>query len=157
MNAGESAPTTREKSLQIPRVAEGRRLAPDAVIQPGGPLMFSVTDRVKSFGYALRGLGFVLRSQHNAWIHLGLTVAVIAAGYALQLQPDEWRWIVLAIALVWVAEIVNTAFEHLCDVVQPEFHVSVKAAKDVAASAVLVASIAAAIIGVMVFWPYARF
>jgi diacylglycerol kinase (ATP) len=116
--------------------------------------MFSLTDRVKSFGYALRGLGFMLRSQHNAWINLGATVIVLGAGMAAQLQAADWRWIVLAVALVWVAEIVNTAFEHLCDVVQPEFHVSVKAAKDVAAGAVLVASIAAVIIGVMVFWPY---
>jgi diacylglycerol kinase len=119
--------------------------------------MFSVSDRVKSFGHALRGLGFMLRSQQNAWIHLGVTFVVIAAGFGLRLGQEEWRWIVLAIALVWVAEIVNTAFEHLCDVVQPEFHVSVKAAKDVAAGAVLVASTAAAIIGVLVFWPYVRF
>ena len=116
--------------------------------------MFSVTERVKSFGYALRGLGFVLKSQHNAWIHLGVTLAVTAAGALLQLPAEEWRWVVLAIALVWVAEIVNTAFEHLCDVVQPEFHVSVKAAKDVAAAAVLVAAVAAAVIGAIVFAPF---
>ncbi len=53
-----------------------------------------------------------------------------------------------------MSELVNTAFEHLCDVVQPELHASVKAAKDVAAGAVLVASIGAAVIGVLVFWPY---
>lgn len=116
--------------------------------------MFSVAGRVKSFGYALRGLGFMLKSQHNAWIHLGVTIGVIVTGFVLQILAEDWRWIVLAIALVWVAEIVNTAFEHLCNVVQPEFHVSVKTAKDVAAGAVLVAAIAAAIIGVMVFWPY---
>lgn len=117
--------------------------------------MFSMSDRVKSFGYALRGLGFVLRTQHNAWIHLAVAVVVAVAGVALKLSAADWRWIVLAIALVWIAEIVNTAFEHLCDVVQPEFHVSVKAAKDVAAGAVLIAAIAAAIIGAMVFAPYA--
>jgi len=117
--------------------------------------MLNPNDRMKSFGYALNGLGFVLRTQHNAWIHVGLTVVVLAAGIALGLSAADWRWIVGAIALVWVAEIVNTAFEHLCDVVQPEFHVSVKAAKDVAAGAVLVASTASAIIGIMVFWPYA--
>ena len=61
---------------------------------------------------------------------------------------------ILAIALVWVAEIVNTAFEHLCDVVQPDLHVSVKSAKDVAAGAVLVAAMAAAVIGGLVFLPY---
>lgn len=119
--------------------------------------MFSLSDRVKSFGYALRGLGFMLRTQHNAWIHLAATVVVVAAGIALRITAEDWRWMVLAIALVWVAEIVNTAFEHLCDVVQPEFHVSVKTAKDVAAGAVLVAALGAAIIGVMVFWPYVRF
>lgn len=119
--------------------------------------MFSFPDRVKSFGYALSGLGFMLRSQHNAWIHLVATAAVVAAGLALQISAQDWRWIVVAIAMVWVAEIVNTAFEHLCNVVQPEFHVSVKTAKDVAAGAVLIAAIGAAIIGVMVFWPYVRF
>jgi diacylglycerol kinase (ATP) len=120
--------------------------------QPQGP--FSIGSRIRSFGYALRGLGFMLRTQHNAWIHLAATGLVVAAGIYLNLAAQDWRWIVLAIVLVWVAEIVNTAFEHLCDVVQPEFHVSVRAAKDVAAGAVLVAATGAAIIGVMVFWPY---
>ncbi len=113
--------------------------------------MFSFAECVKDFGYAHSGLGFMLRTQHNAWIHLAMTAAVIAAGLWTQITAQDWRWIVLAIALVWVAEIVNTAFEHLCDVVQPEFHISVKTAKDVAAGAVLVAAIGAAIIGVMVF------
>lgn len=119
--------------------------------------MFSLRERVGSFGYALRGLGFMLRTQHNAWIHLAATAVVVASGLALRIAAADWRCIVPAIALVWVAEIVNTAFEHLCDVVQPEFHVSVKTAKDVAGGAVLVAAIAAAIIGAMVFWPYVRF
>jgi diacylglycerol kinase (ATP) len=118
---------------------------------------FSIASRIRSFGHALRGLGFMLRTQHNAWIHLAATAIVVAAGVGLRITPEDWRWIILAIALVWAAEIVNTAFEHLCDVVQPEFHVSVRAAKDVAAGAVLVAAVAAAIIGVLVFWPYLRF
>jgi diacylglycerol kinase (ATP) len=116
--------------------------------------MFSFADRVKSFGYALNGLGFMLRTQHNAWIHFVATAAVVGAGVWLQIAAEDWRWIVLAIALVWVAELVNTAFEHLCNVVQPEFHVSVKTAKDIAAGAVLVAAIASAIIGFLVFLPY---
>ncbi len=118
--------------------------------------MFSISDRVKSFGYALRGLDFMLRTQHNAWIHLAATAAVTLAGIVLRISAEDWRWIVLAIGLVWVAEIVNTAFEHLCDVVQPEFHISVKTAKDVAAGAVLIAAIAAAVVGVLVLWPYVR-
>ena len=116
--------------------------------------MFSLGARIKSFGYAFRGLGFMLKTQHNAWIHLAATALVIAGGVWAQLSFYDWRWIVLAIGMVWVAEIVNTAFEHLCDVVQPEFHVSVKAAKDVAAGAVLVAAFAAVLIGLLVFLPY---
>ena len=119
--------------------------------------MFSLAGRVRSFGFALRGVGFVLRTQHNSWIHLAATVIVVAAGAAFQIAAEDWRWVVLAIALVWVAEILNTAVEHVCNVVQPEFHASVKTAKDVAAGAVLVAAIAAAIIGVLVFWPHLRF
>jgi diacylglycerol kinase (ATP) len=116
--------------------------------------VFSISARLKSLGYALSGLGFMLRTQHNAWIHLVATALVVAVGLWLRIAPHDWRWIVLAIALVWVAEIVNTAFEHLCNVVQPEFHVSVKVAKDVAAGAVLVAAVAAAVIGLLVFLPY---
>ena len=116
--------------------------------------VFSISARLRSFGHALSGLGLMLRTQHNAWIHLAATVLVVALGFWLEIAPHDWRWIVLAIALVWVAEIVNTAFEHLCNVVQPDFHVSVKAAKDVAAGAVLVAAMAAAVIGGLVFLPY---
>ena len=119
--------------------------------------MFSLADRVKSFRFALRGLGFMLRTQHNAWIHLAATVVAIVAGAALQIAAEDWRWVVLAVALVWATEALNTAVEHVCNVVQPELHASVKAAKDVAAGAVLVAAVGAAIIGVMVFWPYVRF
>lgn len=118
--------------------------------------MFSISARLKSFGYALSGLGYMLRTQHNAWIHLVATAGVIGLGFWHGIGANDWRWIVLAITLVWVAEIVNTAFEHLCDAVQPEFHISVKTAKDVAAGAVLVASVAAAIIGTLVFLPYLR-
>ena len=116
--------------------------------------MFSISARLRSFGYALNGLGYMLRTQHNAWIHLAATASAVGLGLWVAIDADDWRWITLAIALVWVAEIVNTAFEHLCDVVQPEFHISVKTAKDVAAGAVLVAAVAAAIIGTLVFLPY---
>ncbi len=75
-------------------------------------------------------------------------------GVLWRVSADDWRWLVVAITLVLVAELLNTAFEHLCDVVQPELHASVKAAKDVAAGAVLVASIGAAVIGALIFWPY---
>ena len=110
--------------------------------------------RIRSFGYALRGLAFALATQMNFRIHLVAAMAVVGLGIFWGVSGDDWRWLVVAIALVLAAELMNTAFEHLCNVVQPELHASVKAAKDVAAGAVLVTAIAAAIIGGLVFWPY---
>jgi diacylglycerol kinase (ATP) len=66
----------------------------------------------------------------------------------------DWRWLALAIVLVWFAEAMNTAFEHLCDVVSPEFHASVKTSKDIAAGAVLICATGAATLGVSIFLPY---
>ncbi len=117
-------------------------------------MRFSIAARLKSFTYAFAGLAFMLRTQHNAWLHLLASVVVIAAGFALKVSANDWRWLIAAIALVWLAEAMNTAFEHLCDVVSPEFHPSVKRAKDIAAAAVLVCAIAAALIGAMTFAPY---
>lgn len=115
---------------------------------------FSIADRLKSFTFAFAGIGAMLRTQHNAWLHLVSTVAVVAAGIWFWIDRAEWVWLILAIVAVWVAEALNTAFEFLCDVASPEFHPLVKHAKDVAAAAVLIASIGATIIGLMVFVPY---
>ena len=117
-------------------------------------MRFSVLARLKSFTYAFAGFAFMLRTQHNAWLHLLATFAVVALGFVLGVSADAWRWLILAIVLVWLAETVNTAFEHLCDVVQPEFHASVQRAKDIAAAAVLVCAIASAFIGAITFAPY---
>src|SRR6266702_1046431 len=98
---------------------------------------FSVIARIKSFRYALAGLWLMLRTQHNAWAHLAASLLVCAAASILQVSAADWRWLITAMALVWVAEALNTAFEHLCDVVSPEFHHPVQRSKDVAAGAVL--------------------
>jgi diacylglycerol kinase (ATP) len=115
---------------------------------------FSIGARFKSVRYALAGIGFMIRSQHNAWLHLLATMLVCAAGFALHVGASDWRWLVAAIMMVWVAEAVNTAFEHLCDVVSPEFHVSVQRSKDVAAGAVLICAIGAVLLGALTLLPY---
>jgi len=113
--------------------------------------VFTIQGRMKSFGYAFEGLWSMLRSQHNAWVHFFATIVVVVLGVSLQVSTVEWCLLVLAMAGVWSAEALNTAFEFLCDVVQPEFHPLVKKAKDVAAAAVLLASFGAAVVGAMVF------
>ena len=117
-------------------------------------MRFSVTARLKSFSHAIAGLVVMLRTQHNAWVHLVAAALVVVLGLVLRVSAGDWRWLVAAIALVWAAEATNTAFEHLCDVVSPGFHESVRRSKDIAAAAVLVCAIAALLLGVLTFWPY---
>ena len=115
---------------------------------------FSVIARIRSFRHALAGLWLMLSTQHNAWVHLAATLLVCGAGLALKVSATDWRWLVVAIALVWTAEALNTAFEHLCDVVSPDFRHAVQKSKDIAAGAVLLSAIAAASIGALTLWPY---
>ncbi|MBW8882805.1 MAG: diacylglycerol kinase family protein [Asticcacaulis sp.] len=115
---------------------------------------FSILSRLRSFGYAFEGLFFMLRTQHNAWLHLLATVAVILAASFLNVEARDWRWLIVAMAMVWVAEAFNTAVEYVCDVVSPQFSEAVKRAKDIAAGAVLICAIAAAAIGIITLWPY---
>jgi diacylglycerol kinase (ATP) len=117
---------------------------------------FSLAARWRSVEHAVRGIGVMLGSQHNAWIHAAATIAAIAAGFALHIDAGEWLAIVLAIMAVWTAEALNTAFEALCDVASPEFHPLVKRAKDVAAGAVLISAIGAVVVAALVFGPKLR-
>lgn len=113
-----------------------------------------LTGRARSFGHAFRGLAILLRSQHNARIHAGATILVVAAGVLFRISPAEWALIVLAMVCVWAAEALNTAIEFLVDLASPEPHPLAGKAKDVAAGAVLLAAIGSVIVGVLVFGPY---
>ena len=115
---------------------------------------FQFTGRIRSFKYAIVGLSRMIRCQHNAWIHAAATIITIAMGVFFQLSRSECCWVVLAIAIVWTAEALNTAFEFLADAASPNFHPVVRDAKDVAAGAVLITAIAAGIIGGIAFWPH---
>ena len=114
---------------------------------------FSMAARFKSITYALTGIATMLCTQHNAWIHLAATGAVVLLAFAFALSAMEWMALILAIVIVWSAEALNTAFERLCDVASPEFHPLVKQAKDVAAAAVLIAATGAAAVGLLIFGP----
>jgi diacylglycerol kinase (ATP) len=115
---------------------------------------FTLKARVKSFGYAFEGIALMLKTQHNAWLHLTASLWVVGLAWWYGMSAADWRWLLVAMAMVWVAETVNTAVEFLCDVVSPEYALAVKGAKDIAAGAVLIAAATAAVIGVLTFWPY---
>ncbi len=117
---------------------------------------FRISERVRSFRFALAGLWTLFKTEHNARIHAAATLADIAAGFFFNVTGVEWCLLVFAIASVWVAEAFNTAIEFLADAVSPDVHPLIKQAKDVAAAAVLIAAIAAAVVGAIVFWPYVK-
>lgn len=92
-----------------------------------------------------------MRSEHNAWIHLVATLAVVVAGFALGLTRIEWLAVLLAVGLVWTAEALNTAIEALGDAVSKEPHPEIGRAKDLAAAGVLFAAMTAIGVAVLVF------
>lgn len=92
-------------------------------------------------------------SENNARIHLLASIVVISTGIYVELSAQEWLWIALAIALVWILEAINTAIEALVDLASPDFHPLAGKAKDIAAAAVLIASIFAVIVGIIIFFP----
>jgi diacylglycerol kinase len=107
-----------------------------------------------SFGYALRGIGCLLRTQANARIHLAATIVVVAGGFLLGVSRPEWCALIAAIGLVWTAEGLNTAIEAVVDLASPERDPLAERAKDTAAGAVLLAALAASAIGAIVFIPH---
>ncbi len=115
---------------------------------------FSIRARLNSFRHAFVGVATLLREQHNARIHLLATVAVLVLASWLQVSRLEWLALLLAIALVWVAEALNTALEYLCDAAVPEAHDLIAKAKDVAAAGVLISAAVAVVMGALVFLPY---
>ena len=109
--------------------------------------------RLRSFLCALRGIREVLSTELHARIHAVATVVAGIVGWWLDLSLGEWALLVLAVALVWTAEAVNTSIERVVDLVSPDEHPLAGKAKDIAAGAVLIASIGAAAIGAIVFLP----
>jgi diacylglycerol kinase len=115
---------------------------------------FSVAARVRSFGYAFKGLATLVREQHNARIHLLATLVVGGAAVYLQVSRLDWLILLLTVVLVWLAEAINTALEYLADATVPEQHPLVGKAKDVAAAGVLLCAAVAVVVAGLVFIPY---
>jgi diacylglycerol kinase len=95
----------------------------------------------------------MLRTQRNAWIHATASTAVFALGLWLGLGRLEWAIILVTVALVWMAEFINTALEAVVDLASPDLHPLAKVGKDVAAAAVLVGAATAVVVGLLVLGP----
>lgn len=112
-----------------------------------------IVSRIAAFGHAFRGWGYVLKTQHNAWIHSVVATVVIVLGLWLNLPPRDWAVLVLTIAIVFMAEFINTAIEAVVDLASPVHHPLAKTGKDVGAAAVLVAALAAMLVGLLILGP----
>ncbi|MEW6284898.1 MAG: diacylglycerol kinase family protein [Chloroflexota bacterium] len=112
-----------------------------------------IYSRIRSFGHAFRGWWYVLKTQHNAWIHAVAAVAVFLLALWLGLPPRDWAVLILTVTMVFAAEFVNTAIEAVVDLASPVHHPLAKVGKDVGAAAVLIAALAAVIIGLLILGP----
>ena len=109
--------------------------------------------RLASFRHAFRGWWYVLRTQRNAWIHGLVATAVFIVGLWLGLPPRDWAVLILTIAMVFAAEFINTAIEAVVDLATQEKHPLAKVGKDVGAAAVLIAALAAVLVGLLILGP----
>ena len=109
--------------------------------------------RLASFGHALRGIKLLVQTQANARIHLAASLGVVGLGLCLHLNHTNWALLMLAMGGVWAAEAMNTAVETVVNLVSPEWHALARNAKDLAAGAVLLATGAAVVTGLLVLGP----
>jgi len=114
---------------------------------------FSIVRQIKSFKYAFAGIKDFIITEHNARIHLTATIAAIIASFIFHISPHEWLMIIFAIGFVWSAEMFNTCIEKTMDFISTEKRPEIKLIKDIAAGAVLIASITAFILGLTIFIP----
>lgn len=113
----------------------------------------NLKNRIKSFGFAFKGISTLIKTQENAIIHVIAMCIVIIAGIFLGLSALEWLSIILTCSMVLAAEAFNTAIEFVVDLVSPDYHPLAGKAKDVAAAAVLITAIGAIVVGFIIFIP----
>lgn len=109
---------------------------------------------IKSFGYALKGVLFMLKDERNFKVQIFIAIIALALGIYFPLQNIEWIILILCIALVLSAEMINTAIEQIVDNIHHNYNKKAKIIKDIAAGFVLVLSITSLIIGLIIFIPY---
>ena len=112
-----------------------------------------IHSRILSFKHAIQGWGYVIRTQKNAWIHTIVTLLVFLLGLVLNISFRDWAVLIVTIAMVWMAEFLNSALEAVVDLASPLQHTLAKVGKDVGAAAVLIAALASVIVGLLILGP----
>jgi diacylglycerol kinase len=104
-----------------------------------------------AFANATDGVFHAFLEQPNFRIQLGIAVVAILAALALRFDSIQWVTLMLTIGFVLAAELFNTCLEHVVDLIMPESHPLARSAKHAGAAAVLAASVAAAVVGVLLY------
>src|SRR5664279_3333967 len=104
---------------------------------------FTWTKRLRSFGFAGKGLLILFKEEHNFRIHLSAAILVIVIGFILRINSIEWVAIIFAIGLVIITEIINTVIENLADIITKEKDERIRKIKDLGAAAVLISAFSA--------------
>ncbi|MCK4525406.1 MAG: diacylglycerol kinase [Candidatus Andersenbacteria bacterium] len=115
--------------------------------------VFSFKKLARSFSHAIRGFKCVFREQ-NFKIQIVFSITVFILILLFDLKIWEIVVLIMMVTLVLVLEIINSIFERIMDILQPRVHPYAKTVKDMMASAVLVASLGAFLIGLLIFWPH---
>jgi diacylglycerol kinase (ATP) len=106
---------------------------------------------LESFNFAAEGIIHVLRTQRNLRIHFVAAVIVLVVALVVSVSKLELIALLLAISFVFITEMINSAIEQAIDVATTSFDPLAKLAKDIAAGAVLIATVNAVAIGYLVF------
>ena len=109
---------------------------------------------LSGFANAFAGVVHAVRSERNLQIQLVVLVLVLTFGFYFRLAEWEWAAVILSSGLVISMELVNSSVEELCDFVSPALDGRIRNIKDMAAGAVLIASIAAFSVGLIIFAKY---
>lgn len=112
-----------------------------------------ITNRLKSVGFALRGALLLVRTEASIKIQVVIALVMTALGFYFEISSTEWILQIFAIGMVMGIEGLNTAVEKVCDFVHPEFDSKIGFIKDISAGAVMLVSIAASIIGLIIYLP----
>ena len=112
-----------------------------------------IINRIKSFGFAFKGMIILFKTEASIKVQLTIAVAVTIAGFYFEISKTEWMAQVIMIGLVLSIEGVNTAVEAIADFVHPDYHEKIGLIKDVAAGAVFIAAISALIIAGIIYIP----
>ena len=116
--------------------------------------MISKTKKlINSFKYAIEGIISSFKTERNMKIHIFIMILVIIAGIILKISALDWIILVIMFAVVISAELFNTTFETVVDMITKERNEKAKLAKDIAAGAVLVLAIGSIIVGLIIFIP----